>query len=93
MVLEGVYIFLVGFIFSITPILSDRVSGNTRGLWLWVLDDLAILDVVSLDFAQVATGADELSHDRKFLRGVDSLSLAIKVGNAETIRVKVACLS
>ena len=90
MVLEWVYFFLVGRVFGIAPLLGDRIALNTFSLWLRVCNDLASLDVESLDFRKVRAGADELSNNGERLACIDSLSFSVEVCDTQPVRVEVA---
>lgn len=78
---------------SIAERLGDRVARDTSNVGLGVLNDLAVLDVETLDLAEIASGVlDELGDDGELGAGVDGLALTVEGGVAHAVRVEVATI-
>jgi hypothetical protein len=81
-----------GLLLSNTEIGVNGVAGNTIDVGLGVGNDLAVLDVETLDLSQAAARSDELGDNGELAAGVDSHTLAVEGLVAHTPRVEVAAI-
>jgi len=84
-----------GGLLGIAEIGGDGViGGHARDSGLGVLDDLAVLNVETTDFAECAGGGvvagKELSDDRELAAGVDGHAFAVEVLDTHTEGVEIA---
>lgn len=88
---ERVNIFSKNLLLIVAPLLGDTVASHAISR-LWVLEHLTVLDVESLDLAELVARAKELCNDSHLLVGVELLAFAVEVLYAHAEWVEVTAI-